>query len=78
MYCQKLFWKNSLCSLRYLRTHWENITNTDFKDIGDIIRKKIEFDVCDHKGPMYPIYYTLGIPSFIWTCLRCRDQTSSS
>ena len=78
MMCRKLFWRNSLRSLKYLESHWENVTNTDFKDIGDIIRKKLKFEVSDHKGPMYPIYYTLGIPSFIWTCLRCRGQTSSS
>jgi hypothetical protein len=76
--CRKLFWINSLRSLKYLEGHWEDVTNTDFKDIGDIIRKNIKFEVSDHKGPMYPIFYTLGIPSLIWTCLKCRSQTSFS
>lgn len=76
MLCRKLFWMNSLRSLKYLGNHWEDVTNTVFKDIGDIIRSKIEFEVVDHKGPMYPIFYTMGIPSLIWTCSRCRGQTS--
>lgn len=78
MACRKLFWKNSLCSLRYLQTHWENVTDTSFEDIRDIIRKNIDFNVCDHKGPMYPMFYTFGIPSFMWTCRKCLGQTSSS
>lgn len=78
MICRKLFWKNSLCSLRLFQTHWEDVTGTDFRDIGNIIRSKLEFEVSDHRGPMYPIYYTMGIPSFIWTCMKCRGQTCSS
>ncbi len=75
MACRKLFWQNSLYGLKMLQKHWENVTNTRFDDIGDIIRKNIKFKANDHRGPMYPMYYTIGIPSFMWTCRKCLEQS---
>lgn len=74
--CRRIFWQRSLINLKIVEKHWENITDTSFNDIGDIIRKKIIFKFDQHKGMIVPVYYTYGIPSFMWTCRLCLETTT--
>ena len=70
MSCRKNFWKNSVIAMYLLE---KNFSEVPFKDLRPIIMNKIKFECKNHTGPMYPIYYTMGIPSFVWKCRFCLE-----
>lgn len=75
MACRRDFWRNSLRSLHMLRKHFEDRTREEFFEYRCIIFNSIDFQPCDHKGPLKPMYYTHGVPSEYWVCKACHEIT---
>lgn len=74
--CEKIFWCNSLRSLKYLKNNMELSLNMELHDIFAIIKRHINFTIRDHTGPIRPEYYCGGIPSLIWKCEYCKNVGS--
>ena len=76
MTCRREFWVNSLNSLRVIHTYFQEITGHDFGEFRSMIFDKIQFESCDHKGPLEPMYYNCGIPAGVWVCKTCHENVS--
>lgn len=75
MACRSEFWKNSLRSLHMIHRHFESCTGKGFLEFRCIIFDSIHFETCDHRGPLRPMYYNHGMPSDIWVCASCSENT---
>ena len=66
---------NSIRSLHMIHRYFEDTTGKGFDEFKSTVLGNIQFEPCDHRGALKPMYYTHGVPSSIWVCKVCSENT---
>lgn len=74
MACRREFWINSVRGLHMIKKHFEEFYGKDFSEFRRMIFGSIDFETCNHRGPLKPMYYHQGLPSDVWVCKTCTEN----
>ena len=71
--CRELFQNRCQYALQVLEKLFEARYNFDFEHIKNNVSNALVFSASNHIGGLVPLYYTSGVPTNVWRCVRCHE-----